>query len=74
MGSRSIVFLRLLIKLFLRRVLIIATLKDCCTLDGLIISRREVLTRGKTSFSSIVGMGSWKQVSGLDKIIVEISC
>lgn len=38
--------------------------------DRLIVSRREMLTTGKTSSSSLVGMGSKRHVDGLDEEIV----
>ena len=37
------------------------------TKDRLIISSKVVLTKGKTSLSSLVGMGSERQVDGLKK-------
>ena len=39
----------------------------------MIIFSKEVLIKGKTSLSSLVGMGSRRQVEGLDDEIVEIS-
>uniref|UniRef100_A0AAQ4QAX1 Son of sevenless homolog 1 (Drosophila) n=1 Tax=Gasterosteus aculeatus aculeatus TaxID=481459 RepID=A0AAQ4QAX1_GASAC len=55
---------------FLRRGLITATLRDCGTCpvnkDRFIISNKDVLTKGKTSLSSLVGIGSKRQVEDLD--------
>ncbi len=63
---------------FLSRGLSTAALKDCGTQpvsrEGLIISRRQVLSRGRVSLRSLVGMGSKRQVAGLEEIIAEVSC
>ena len=47
---------------FLRRGLITANLKDPDNKERLIISSKEVPIKGTTSLSSLVGMGSNRQV------------
>ena len=37
------------------------------------MSNRDVLTKSRTSLSSLVGMGSKRQVDGLDEEIIKIS-
>ena len=62
---------------FLRRGLITATLKDCGTYpdnkERLIISSKEVPIKGTTSLSSLVGMGSNRQVDDFDEEIIEVN-